>query len=242
MVTVAEQDTSFGAGRSAFARTQWSEIASARDGAREPLEALAAAYWRPVYRFLRAALGKGNEDAKDLTQDFFATVFQPEWLGRADPERGSFRTFLLASLKNFVRDHEKHRGALKRGGGARIVPLDALPEDGPPADGMSPEQAFMRSWAEELLAAALDELGSALAGRGRERVFRAFKEYCLDPDPSRPVSYEGLARRLGVPVSDVTNYLSEARRELRTILAAKVSPYLASGQDAEHELRALFGA
>lgn len=239
---MADQDTSIGAGRSAFARTQWSDILRAGAGSRELMESLAASYWRPVYKFIRVALRKRNEEAKDLAQDFFATVFQPEWMARADPARGSFRTFLLASLKNFVRDAEKHKGAQKRGGGARIVPIDAMDEDERPADASTPEQAFMRSWADALLAEALGELERALAGRGRDRVFQAFRAYCLESEPGRQISYETLAQEMGVSVVDVTNYLSEARRELRAVLVKKVGRYVASEREIDAELRELFGA
>ncbi len=222
-------------------QTQWNEIVAAGAGQRELLDGLAAAYWRPVYKFIRVALGRQNEAAKDLTQDFFATVFRPEWMSRADPQRGSFRTFLLASLKNFVRDADKHRGAQKRGGGAQVVPIDAVEEDDRPAGAATPEQAFARSWADTLLAEGLADLEHELISRGREPVFRAFRAYCIDGGGAA-LTYESLAKQLGVSASDVTNYLSEARRDLRAILVRKVGRYVGSPGEIEAELRELFGA
>ncbi len=234
------QDTSIGAGQSAFARTEWSEIVAAGEGQRARLDGLATAYWRPVYKFIRVALRRSNEEAKDLTQDFFAVVFRPEWMARADPQRGSFRTFLLASLKNFVRDADKHRGAQKRGGGAQVVPIDAVEEDDRPTAAATPEQAFARSWADAVLAEALGDLERDLASRGRAPVFLAFRTYCIDGDAA--LTYDSLARRLGVPATDITNYLSEARRDLRAILVRKVGRYVGSPAEVEMEMRELFGA
>lgn len=226
---VSEHDTSIGAGQSAFAQTQWSKIVAAADPA--VMAELASAYWRPVYKFIRIAWRKTNEEAKDLTQEFFAGVFRPEFLARADPSRGSFRTFVLASLKNFLRDRRKFSGGLKRGGGAIVVPID---EDLAVVDGADPEKEFTRSWAEGLLAEALAELERDLSSRGRERVYQAFKAHC-----EGDLSYRALAERMSLSVSDVTNYLFEARRELRRILEAKVARY--SGE-VQEELRALFGS
>ncbi len=226
-----EQDTSVGAGQSAFGQTQWSRILRS-PGDPALIADLAASYWRPVYKFLRIARGKSNDDAKDLTQDFFATVVRPDWLSRADPARGSFRTFLLASLKNFVRDADKHRGALKRGGHAPIVPIDGLEDDPPAPD--DPERAFLKSWAETLLADALRELERTC----RPQVFRAFRGYCIDTEPDRPPSYAQVAAGIGASVSEVTNWIAEARRELRRILAIKAGGY---SFDPEEELRELFG-
>jgi len=236
------QDTSIGAGRTAFARTCWTEILRSREETPEArrglLERLAAAYWRPVYKFIRVALRKENEEAKDLTQDFFAVVFQPDWVARADPARGTFRTFLLASLKNFVRDRDKYRGARKRGGGLVAVPIDLLGES-EPAEAATPEQAFHRSWAETTLLEALAELERTLATRGRPQVFGVFKEYCLEADG---VSYRSIGQKFGLSEADVTNYLSEARRELRRILVGKVGGTVGSPREVDDELRSLFGA
>jgi RNA polymerase sigma-70 factor (ECF subfamily) len=238
---MGRQDTSIGAGRSAFGRSRWTDILNARHGSPEQIRALldelSTVYWRPVYKFIRVALRKENEDAKDLTQDFFAVVFGPEWLARADPDRGTFRTFLLASLKNFVRDREKYRGARKRGGGLSTVPLDALAEE--PSPEQTPEQVFQRSWAESMLHEALRELEQTLVARGRQNVFQAFREYCLGADD---VSYRSIGQRLGLSETDVTNYLSEARRELRRILAGRVGQYVDSPRQIDVELRALFEA
>jgi RNA polymerase sigma-70 factor (ECF subfamily) len=212
---MGDQDTSIGAGQSQFPATRWSQILD---------PSTAEKYWRPVYKFIRIAWRKSNEEAKDLTQEFFAEVFQPDFLAKADPARGNFRTFLLASLKNFLKDDHKHRTAQKRS--APTLPM----EDIDVACDASPEAAFTRSWAETLLNEALREL----EGRVSKPVYDAFRAHCENPD----LSYQDLAQKQGLSVSQVTNYLFEARKGLRTILVSKVSAYAG---DVESELRELYG-
>jgi RNA polymerase sigma-70 factor (ECF subfamily) len=240
---VRGQDTSIGAGYTTFARTQWGKIESLRSSdpkaAREILEELAKTYWRPVYKYIRVAWRKSNEEAKDITQEFFANVFNPQFLSRADPARGTFRTFLLASLKNFLRDYQKYKSAQKRGGGVKVLSLTATDEDAP-AENSDPEREFNRSWAQQVLEDSLAELERNCASRGREKVFLVLKEYCLASGDGLKPGYKDLATTMGLAVSDVTNYLFEARRELKRILEAKISSYTASGHGVEEELRSLF--
>jgi len=242
---MGDQDTAIGAGKSAFGTTQWNEILQARrlddPAVRQCLAHLAEIYWRPVYKYIRIQWGKDNEEAKDLTQEFFAKVFGPEFLARADPARGRFRTFVLASVRNFLRDYEKLRDTVKRGGEAFHVPVEAAVEEGLLSLEPSAEEAFRVSWAESLLAAALADLERTLAERGRQKVFDVFRAYCLEAAPDRRASYHDLAQDAGVSVSDVTNSLALARRELRSILLRKVEPTVASREDADGELRELFG-
>jgi RNA polymerase sigma-70 factor (ECF subfamily) len=221
-------------GQSAFRTTQWGRILDARDpeSARALLSDLARQYWRPVYRYIRAAWRKENEEAKDLTQEFFAEVFRPEFLARADPSRGSFRNFLLASLRNFLRDEGKRGRARKRGGGEAFVPIE---EEAAPAPGADPEALFLRAWAETVLSESLGEL----RGRLRPQVFDAFRLYCVEGAAS---SYRDVADKTGRSVSEVTNDLFEARRELRRILLRRVGACVADEAQAALELKELFGS
>ena len=175
----------------------------------------------------------------NYTQAFLMHVVRPEFLERADPARGSFRTFLLASLKNFLRDERKHRRALKRGGGHDVISLELEPRDlAPPAAGADPERVFLRAWAEQLLAAAVRELEQDLEQRGRLQVFAVFQAYCLGDREG--VSYGTIAESLELTVPQVTNHLYEARRQLRAILAQHVAGTVCTPEQVDAELRALF--
>ena len=94
-------------------------------GAHESLAKLCEAYWYPLYAFVRRQ-GVSEHDAQDLTQEFFARLLAKDWLGGVDRERGRFRSWLLASMKHFLANEWDRARAIKRGGGAAVISLDAL--------------------------------------------------------------------------------------------------------------------
>jgi RNA polymerase sigma-70 factor (ECF subfamily) len=101
----------------AFQPTAWTQIVSARDGetteARLAWDQLIGIYWKPVYFHIRR---KGHlvEDAKDLTQGFFASMIEREALSGVDRAKGKFRRFVRVCLDNFLRDDFDRRSAAKR--------------------------------------------------------------------------------------------------------------------------------
>src|ERR1700732_3483760 len=110
-----------------FPTTLWTVVLHAgRDEPRQARAALAQlcqAYWYPLYSFVRRR-GYSPHDAEDLAQAFFAHLLEKRGLERVDPELGRFRTFLLASLKNFLANDWDRSHARKRGGGQTIVSLN----------------------------------------------------------------------------------------------------------------------
>src|SRR5690348_2508417 len=141
-----------------FATTHWSVVLLAGQRelpqAAEALENLCRAYWYPLYVFVRRR-GYSPEDAQDLTQDFFARLLEKNYLTKADPERGKFRTFLLGSMKNFVVNDWKRAGRLKRGGGLEFLSIDTkVAEDRYAAeapDDFNPEDEYETRWALTIL-------------------------------------------------------------------------------------------
>lgn len=99
-------DSTWGRGQS-FATTHWSDVLAAKQGgsseAAAALEKLCRTYWYPLYAFLRRE-GRSPHDAQDLTQAFFAHLLQRDFLGNVGPQKGKFRSFLLAALKHFLCD------------------------------------------------------------------------------------------------------------------------------------------
>ncbi len=229
------QETSIGAGQSRFPSTAWDLLAGGPSEAE--YSALAARYWRPVYRFIRTAWRRPVEEAKDLTQEFFASVFDKDFLGSADPARGNFRKFLLGALRNFLRNRERDAAALKRGGGRASVPIDLLPEDEADPDALPPETAFDRAWAGELLRRAVDRLKAALEGAGRPERFAAFRRHELEG-----ASYREVAAELGLSEREVSSHLISAGRELRRICTELVRETVRNPAEVEAELAELFGA
>jgi DNA-directed RNA polymerase specialized sigma24 family protein len=111
-----------GPGRSDFASTQWSMVLAAKgDGASVAMADLCAAYWRPLYAYVRRS-GRSVEDAQDLAQSFFSRVLEKNYLQHVDQALGKFRAFLLASLKNFMTNEWRRENTAKRGGSARMRP------------------------------------------------------------------------------------------------------------------------
>ena len=115
------------AGRPNFLTTQWGLVATASaEGATEArvaLDGLYRVYCYPVYAFIRRR-GYGRQDAQDLTQDFFVHLLEKSTLGRADPQRGRFRSFLLGALDHFLAHAAERARARKRGGDCQFVYLD----------------------------------------------------------------------------------------------------------------------
>ena len=170
-----------------FPTTLWSRVvAAARRDAPEDRNALAelcAAYWFPVYAFIRR---KGNdpESALDLAQDYFTRLLEKRTLAAADPTKGRFRAFLRADIAFFLADSRDRDAALKRGGGIRFIPLiDAEARyAAEPAVGLTPACLFDRAWALSLLATVVDRLRDEFESDGKADVFDSLK-VVLEDDP-----------------------------------------------------------
>jgi RNA polymerase sigma factor (sigma-70 family) len=233
--------------------TRVSVILAARqddpDLRRAAFEVLVTVYWRPVYARLRIKWQAQPADAEDLTQEFFARAMERGFFDSYDPARARFRTFLRTCLDRFAANALRDQRRLKRGGGGTVLPLDlagaeadlaASSEHGIEAD---PEAWFDREWVRGLFGAAVAALREATAGTPKDVRYQVFQRYDLEPagDDDRP-SYRALAEEFGLPVTQVTNHLAWARRELRRLVLERVR--LLSGSDAEfrEEAESLFGA
>jgi len=208
-----DRDTGVFAGRSQFPSTAWEMLTriDAKPLTTDEVSALAARYWRPVYRFIRAVWKKPVEDAKDLAQEFFATVFDREFLAQADPRRGNFRQFLLASLRNFLKNDDRAARAQKRGGGVVTFSIDTGPEELEElAEIRDPDEAFNRAWASELLARAMARVEEDCRAAGKTAWFEAFRRHWFSD-----ASHADIAAALGISEFDVRNYLTAGLRDLR---------------------------
>src|SRR5881394_1833868 len=119
-----------------FRTTNWSLVFAA-GGSADALNDLCARYWTPVYAFARRC-GLDRTDAEDLTQAFFSRLVEHRDVERADPRRGKFRSFLLASLKHFMSNERDRAKAKKRGGDWVHVELDFATAD----EALTPDQLF----------------------------------------------------------------------------------------------------
>ncbi len=113
-----------------FQTTRWSMVLSARAGASsEALAALCTTYWYPLYAFIRRK-GYDAETAQDLVQGFFTRLLEKGDLGAVTPQKGKFRSFLMASCTHFLANQADYVRAKKRGGGQALIPIDGLTAEG----------------------------------------------------------------------------------------------------------------
>ena len=231
-------------------------IASAdHDVRRVAFDALVSAYWRPVYKYVRIKWRADRDDAADLTQEFFSRAFEKGSLGRFDPARARFRTFLRVSLDGFVANERKAAGRIKRGGGLSFVPLDfasaehelAAGAPGPAAGNgvavpsVDDDALFRQEWVRALFADGVAALRESCEAAGKTRQFAVFQRYDIDDDVTGRPTYAQLGAELGIPVTQVTNYLAFARRELRRLVLERLRALCATDEEFRLEARELFG-
>ena len=207
---------------------------------------LAQTYWRPVYKFIRTAGGATIEDAKDLTQEFFSYVLEGSVLSKYDPAKGRFRTFLKGVLRNFLSVERRDASRLKRGGGRLMIPLDVAaletPEFLAERDRVSPDEAFDRQWAGEILSESLAELRRQLVAENRTLHLKAYESYHdIGGDAGRP-TYASIGRDLGLTEQQVKDHLAVARERLEKLVRERLARRVASPTEVAAELNdLLFG-
>lgn len=208
----------------------------------QAVEVLVKMYWKPVYKHLRIKWRKSNEDAKDLTQAFFARAMEKNFFGGYDPSKARFRTFLRTCLDGFAANEEKASQAQKRGGDAMILPLDFHQAEAELAlSEPSPEECFEREWARSLFSAALEHFSRSCSDSGKQVQFCLFEKYDIDRDPDSKQTYAELAAEFGISVTDVTNFLAWARREFRKSVLEKLREITGSEEEFRSEARRLLG-
>jgi RNA polymerase sigma factor (sigma-70 family) len=245
------EDTQIGGTNSRFPLTRWSAIVasgSANSAERQRgFEILLEGYWKPVYKYVRIKWRKSNEDAKDLTQAFFATAIEKEFFRGFDPARARFRTFLRTCLDGFVANEEKAAHRLKRGGQQKILSLDFESADQELAfadipDSQNHDDFFDREWMRHLFATCVRELQVYCQNSGKAIQFEIFQRYDLNEnDSTDKATYNQLASEFQLPVTQVTNYLAFARKEFRRIVLEKLRELTVTEEEFQSEARALFG-
>jgi RNA polymerase sigma factor (sigma-70 family) len=236
-----------------FPATRWSVVEAARsqnpaERARA-LDTLFAAYWKPVYKYVRLRWNRLPEDAQDLTQGFFMGLLKRNLLARFDPQKSRLRTYLRLCVDSFAANAEKAARRQKRGGNTTHLPLDFEAAEGElnsismdPAAIPSPdslEEFFEKEWIRGLFALAVEDLRTLCVEREREKTFHLFEAYDLDGNDD--LSYEQLSREYGISITDLTNALAWARREFRRIALERLQEICAREEEFHREARSVFG-
>jgi RNA polymerase sigma factor (sigma-70 family) len=209
-------------------------------------EVLTNAYYKPVYKYARVRWRKSEDDARDLTQTFFATALEKGTFAAYDPAKARFRTYLRMCLDRFVAKHDRAGKAMKRGGASATLSLDwAGLEREISADANVPgdvrDDYFDREWVRHLLGAAADGLRAECRAKGKEEHFRIFELHDLHAGASDRPSYAEIAAELGVGVTDVTNRLAYARREFRRLVLEELRELTATDEEFRSEALAVLG-
>jgi RNA polymerase sigma-70 factor (ECF subfamily) len=233
--------------KSGFPTTEWSAVLGAAstqpDRAAAALEKLCGRYWYPIYAFIRQN-GNDVHKAEDLTQGFFAFVLEHHAFERAEPSKGRFRSFVLASLNNYILNEYDRTQTLKRGGGQRIISFDeALGEElylHEAVDHDMSQKLFERRWAAMLVRRVLDRLREEFEQRGNTALFLGLQPL-LTCEPETG-THESLARQLGMEIGAVKVALHRARRRFGELLRREVAHTVSRPEEVEEELRHLLAA
>lgn len=232
-------ETDFLRDRERMPETRWSRILAARDqqgDVRAHIDELIRSYWRVVYKYIRWNWHKPNEDAKDLTQEFFTRFLEKNYLRSVDQARGRFRTFLKASLEHFLRDRRDFDSAAKRASPKTTLSLDFIEA----FDVATAQATFDQEWVRNLFELALARLEKQCEGEGKRIGADLFRALYLEP--AGTPTYRELADRFAISESDVNNQLHAARASFKEIVRQLVHDSVSSMQDLEAELKELFGA
>lgn len=204
---------------------------------------LVEGYWKPVYKHLRVTWRLDADEARDLTQGFFAEAFQKAWLERFEPEKARFRTFVRVCADRFVMNARQARARLKRGGGAHTVPLDFDAADRELSELAAAPAAvddfFHQEFVRALFERALEALRADCRASGRTVPLALFERY--DVAPEEGVSYAQLAREFSITTTQVTNYLAQVRRAFRQRALEALRGLCGSEAEFRREARELFG-
>jgi DNA-directed RNA polymerase specialized sigma24 family protein len=210
-------ETAIGGDNVRFQPTAWTVVRNARDGSRDAFDTLIAVYWKPVYFFIRRR-GHDVESAKDLTQSFFGTALEKEFLRDVSAEKGKFRSYLLAALSHFLSNEYDRERALKRGGGFNFVEAEVDLASADP----TPEKAFRARWALEILGRAMARLKKTVS--------------------AEDLALLGGAARPDLSVTDRKNRLFRLRARLRECLREEILPSVERPEDVDSEIRELFSS
>lgn len=227
-----------------FTTTHWSAVLEAgkgdSPGAAAALEELCRAYWYPLYAYVRRQ-GHSPEDASDLTQDFFARLLAKGFPQGATPGRGKFRSFLLASLRNFLVDQHRHADSVKRGGGKFTISLDQAGAEEryrvEPGHEQTPERLYEREWAMTLLDRARCRLAQEYSAAGKTELFAGLSNFPFAGKSD--CSFEQVASELGMTVSALKSAVHRVRARYRELVREELAHTVADPAELIEEARHL---
>ena len=228
-----------------FQTTHWSVIVAAGQGspsqAKSALTSLCEIYWFPLYAYALRQV-QNTHEAQDLTQSFFAELLDKNYVGKATPDRGKFRAFLLTAFKNFLSKQWEKQKALKRGGGRVAISLDFEFADSrlsiEPADGLTPEQCYDQQWTIALLEQILQQLQIEFERSGKAEQFAELKAFIIGDHSG--ITYAQVSEKLGMTEAAAKKSASRMRQRYRELLRDAIAQTVNGPGEIDDEIRSLF--
>ncbi len=243
------EDTRMMGGAKPFPPTSWSAIRQSQDpdssGFEGSMDRLFRKYWSPVYFYVRRHWARDNEEAKDMTQAFFTTFFEKDFIQGVSAEKGRFRNFVLVALRNFLSKQKRAEKAIKRAPKQGLVSLNQLAEehtgfDLPALGNADPHAQFEADWKKAVINASLKKLREQV-GRGEKAVYvEVLVMYDIDRPEGEKLTYDDVATALGLTVHQVTNGLHWARGAFRQCFIEEITDQVSSDEDLRAEVLQLF--
>lgn len=227
-----------------FRTTAWSVVIGAQDTQSNErsqcVSRLCSTYWKPVYQYIRRR-GLSHDDARDMTQEYFATFLEKNFVATADRERGRFRTFVLVTVNRFLTKQlaKKSRKQARRN---IVIPTE---DDG--EDFMLPELSvhetaeddFNRRWALSLIETTLKHMARVCSSGKKEKYYQALQMFLESTGSTKPLSYKEMADELEVSETDITNYLFRGRNIFQKMLRDEIRQSVSSEKGIDEEIEAL---
>jgi RNA polymerase sigma-70 factor (ECF subfamily) len=228
-----------------FDTTHWSVVSAIRSEdpvvKQRALDKTCARYWDPIRRTLVRAWGYGPDEAQDLTQTFFMNLIEHRQLEAARRDRGPFHQFLIVMLTHVVINDGKYQRRLKRGGGERLLELDATPAHGrsvlEPIDQDTPERIFEQEYAQSVFDRVTRRLEQEWRAAGAGAAFAVLRPYLNHDLP--PGGYHELAGSLGVSDEAARSQLRRLQSRFFHLLRKDVAASGVMKEDIDGELRFL---
>lgn len=235
-----------------FRTTRWTKVIAARGDspeARLALRELCETYYEPVTMFIRRACGDlptGPDEARDLTQAFFAKLLEGHSLDSADRTQGRFRSYLLGAVKHFLADQRDRDRAMKRGGGTPPVSLAHTGTDGEspavsdqPADpqGFPPDAYFDRQWGLAIVQQAMTQLRAEASASGELARFEGLQPWLVTP--SGHDTALAAARSLNLTEGAFKVAVHRLRKRYRQLVLERITATVGDPSEAADELNYL---
>jgi DNA-directed RNA polymerase specialized sigma24 family protein len=215
-----------------FRSTHWGIVLTAvqdqTPAGQAALAELYRSYWYPLYSHVRRR-GYTPDDSQDLTQGFFLHLLEHRGLAQVDPDKGRFRSFLLAALQNFLATAQRRERTIKRGGLCTFISLDAEAAESryqlEPVDdsGLTAEQIFDARWALTLLNEAMTSVQAQYVARGKGKIFETLKGFLPSGSTEEPGCYYKAAMTLGVSEAAVNTLIHRLRQQYSVALRREVA-------------------